>query len=142
MRLNSCSDKPSSTAARRRVTYLISCVFMFAGSSRRQKDHSIFFNCQDHGLVDVHVPAVADTHAHGVIAIPQQLAAQRHLNIAQCHLEDDRLTNPNLECAIHSSTPSASRVEGSRSGSRLTMVQGGYGTSKKVPFHRLLSSAL
>src|SRR5258708_1889717 len=102
MRLNSISEKPSSTAARRRVTYLSSCVFISA-PSRRKKNHGIFFNNQDHGLIDVHVPAFSDAHAHGFTAILQQFPAQRHLDLAKRHLQDHRLPDPYFERALHSS---------------------------------------
>src|ERR1700704_4127205 len=41
MRLNSISDRPSSTAARRRVTYLSSCVFMTLSLTQEAKPENL-----------------------------------------------------------------------------------------------------
>src|SRR5215472_9375193 len=123
MRFSSCSESPSSTAARRRVTYLSSCVFMSV-PSRWQKNHAVFFHGQDHGLVNVHVPAFANPHAHGVASVFQQLSSQRHLNIAQCHLKNDRLPNPSLERAIHSLDPSELQRDEERIAQRIAAHNG------------------
>src|SRR5882762_11489462 len=104
MRLNSISDRPSSTAARRRVTYFNSCVFMSA-LSRWKKHHRVFFNRQDHGLVYVYVPAFADPHPYGFAANFQQFPAQRHLDISHRHLQNHRMTDPSLERILHLSVP-------------------------------------
>src|SRR5207237_8421700 len=100
MRFSSCSESPNSTAARRRVTYLSSCVFM-SRTSRGQKDHAVFFHCQDHGFINVDIPAVADTHAYGIAAVLHQLSPQRHFDVAQSHSKNHRAPNPNLKRTYH-----------------------------------------
>jgi len=76
MRLNSISDNPSSTDARRRV-YVFELLrfhggLPYAGS----RTNGVFFNRQDHGLVDIHVPAIANPHPYGFPAILQQFSRE------------------------------------------------------------------
>src|SRR5690242_16015499 len=53
--------------------------------SSREKSHGVLLDAEDHGLVDVNVPTVADAHAQ----------------FAKRHLEHHCLTNPRLESDFH-----------------------------------------
>src|SRR5271167_1664603 len=127
-RESSSSEIPSSSAARPCVTYFGTWLFIVI-SSRRKQRHSILFNRKDHRLIDVHIPAFADSHANRFAAILQQRSPQRHLDISQGHLQHHMLPHPTIVCAVHSPSEevraSLTYAE-SLTAPPATMVQRGY----------------
>jgi hypothetical protein len=62
---------------------------------------SHFLYGQDPGFRDLYVGANFGSHQQGVRLVPQQHAAQAHLDLAKSQLHDHLLSNPPFKCILH-----------------------------------------
>src|SRR5215469_13609895 len=63
--------------------------------------HPVFFDSQNHCLVDVHIPTFANAHADSLSAFPEQLSAQGDLDISESNLQNHRMTYPRIKPGFH-----------------------------------------
>src|SRR5258708_1523643 len=70
----------------------------------------ILLDSQNHGFVNIDVPAFSDTKPYCPIRLPNNHSAERYSQISSCHLYHHRLPYPGCDSAHHSPPSPSLRV--------------------------------
>src|SRR5215472_12521557 len=66
---------------------------------------NIVLDGHDHGLENVHIPAIGDPQTHSLVGFREQTSAQRHAKIPCHHSKNHRLSHPNRVSTFHRRSP-------------------------------------